>query len=432
MNSMTSRGTGSYDTPPTTNEATAANEAGSEAAPAGGESSVESPCQETGSDRALPWQVLTLSPQHRANVVTMRTVVALVFVLCLALDFEGVAQQRPTASLLDRAGELGSPAFLGQVALGALFVLSGILVSHGCVQPPASKARPPVTTEAFATVAATSVPAVLLAVVLSDHAAPGFVLKIVVIVVPAGVLAALTVAGVFHSVWAKRNITKIAPVLLGASMVASSVMGSVVSRHGPTLDTALWAGREFSWAQATICAVHLMTYFFAGTLVVAIGDSFLRGRHANRVMLPVMGIVGFLLCLPFAMGGMDVGQPLLALALAPLVLVPVPSLLTGHDLSAWMVVYGWPVHLILLATGASAWSPWVTAVVVCAVSVVMSGLSWRWLQRPVTQWLTRVGDVFSGLRTAWSREEYPEPRSARMRLLQMAETGDDGRTQARA
>ncbi|MDO5617615.1 hypothetical protein [Kocuria sp.] len=372
-------------------------------------------------DSMAPSPVLTLGPHRRRSLVAMRTALAMVFVLCLALDLGGVAQQRPQASLLERAIELGSPAFLGQVALGAMFVLTGILTTHYYLRRSPRGVWGQLVAQTAATLAATVIPGLFLAAVLHDVAAPSTVFKVLATILPAWVVGSVVIAVVFRTHWAKANITRIAPVLMVTSMVVSFVVGVNLSQHSPAVGTALWVDPEFSWAQTAICLAHLCTYFFAGTFVVSIGDGLLRRRTLFRVLVPVLGVVVFVLALPMAMAGFDVGQPFFALAILPVVVIPMPAILMGRDLWLGLVLYGWPVYLVLLAVGAAAWPAVVTAVVVVVASVLLAGLSWRHLQRPLVKKLTRHAPVAPRHRVKPDAEEPAEPRSARFRLLEVAE-----------
>lgn len=333
----------------------------------------------------MAWPVLTMGPDRRANVVAMRTFLAIVLVLCLALDLGGVAQQQPERSLLERAGELGSPAFLGQVSLGAIFVLTGVLVTHDYLRSAPCTVWRRLLSQTAATVAVTLLPSLVLVFILRDVAAASTVLKVLGVVVPAWVLGSVVTAVVFHRHWAKARVTKIASVLLTVSMLTSFVVSSVLSRHAPSVGTTLWVDPDFSWAQSLMCTFQLSSYFFAGTLMVAFGDGMLRRRTLLRFLLPLIGVVVFLLALPMAMGGLDVGQPFLALALVPLTLVRLPAMVTGRDLWLGMVLHGWPIHLMLSSLGGHTLPPIATALVVCFTSAVLSLLSVRYVQRPLAK-----------------------------------------------
>ena len=145
-------------------------------------------------------------------------------------------------------------------------------------------------------------------------------------------------------------------------------------------------------------------------------------RTVHRILLPVIGVVVFVLALPLAMAGLDVGPPFLALALLPLVKLRLPSMLAGRDLWIGLVLYGWPVHLVLVAVGATQRAPLASAVMGAAMALILAAISWRYVQRPLAKELTRRAP-----RTQNRPQSEPDPeletgaRSARFRLLAVAE-----------
>lgn len=381
-----------------------------------------SPTGSSSSMPVVPSPVLTLGWERRLNLVALRTVLAVVFVVCLGLDLGGVAPQRPQASLLESAGELGSPAFLGQVSLGAMFVLTGIMVTHFYLRRAPRMVWGNLVAQTLATLAFTVLPGVVLIALFSEIVAVSTVIKVVAAILPAWVLGCVSVAVVFRTHWAKANVTRIAPALMVVSMILAFVVGSSLSKHAPVVGTALWADPTFSWAQAVMCTTHSLSCFFAGSAVVAVGDLLLRRRTLQRFLLPVIGVVVFVVALPLAMAGLDVGPPFLALALLPAVMVPVPSLVAGRDLWIGLVLYGWPVHLMFMTLGATQWSPMGSAVLGATLALALAAVSWRYVQRPVAKRLTRCAPQ-SRSRTAPEPEveQQPEGQSARFRLLAVAE-----------
>lgn len=370
----------------------------------------------------MPSPVLTLGRQRRRNLVALRTALAVLFVVCLGLDLGGVAPQRPQASLLERTGELGSPAFLGQVCLGAMFVLTGMLVTHFYLRRAPSLVWSHLAAQTLATLAFTVLPGLALIALLSEVVVVSTAVKVVAAILPAWVLGCVSIAVVFRAHWAKANVTRIVPGLMVVSMVVAFVVASILSKHSPVVGTALWADPTFSWVQTAMCTTHLLSYFFAGSTVLALGDLLLRRRTLHRFLLPVIGLAAFLAALPLAMAGLDVGPPFLALALLPAVGLPVPRVLAGRDLWIGLLIYGWPVHLMLMALGHTQWSPLGSAVVGAVLALMLAAVSWRYVQRPVARKLTRCAPKASSRAETGSQPVHlAQGQSARFRLLAVAE-----------
>lgn len=366
--------------------------------------------------------VLNLGWDRRRNLVALRTVLAVVFVVCLGLDLGGVAPQRPQANLLERAGELGSPAFLGQVSLGAMFVLTGMSVTHFYLRRRPGTVWLHLVAQTGATLVVTALPGLVLIALLWDMVSIATAVKVAAAVLPAWVLGCVSIAVVFRSDWAKARITRIAPALMVAAMLVAFVVSGRLSEHAPVVGSTLWADPTFSWAQTGMCTAHLTSYFFAGAFAVSVGDQLLGRTTVHRILLPVIGVVVFVVALPLAMAGLDVGPPFLALALLPLVKLRMPSMLAGRDLWIGLVLYGWPVHLVLVAVGATQRSPLGSAVLGAALALIMAAISWRFAQRPLAKKLTGRAP-----RSQTRSQPEAEPdlevgsQSARFRLLAVAE-----------
>ncbi|MDO4254554.1 MAG: hypothetical protein Q4C81_05340 [Kocuria sp.] len=366
--------------------------------------------------------VLTLNRQQRGNLVILRTVLALLFALCLALALSDAAAQQSQNAWIGRATELGLPAFIGQISLGGIFVLTGILTTHHYIHASPRTVWADLVAHATGTSLTTLIPGVTLVVVLADAVAPSTVFKVALTVLPAWIVGCVTIALLVRHPWAQIHMARIAPALLVVAMGFSWVVGVVLSRSAPPVGSALWGEPTFSWSQTLTCMAHLSSYFFAGSFVVGIGGALLKRPSLLRFLLPVLGAIMFVVLLPLAMAGVDIGQPFLALALLPAVIIPMPQWLRAQDLWLGIVLYGWPVHLVLLLMGASEWDTAITAVVVVSSAVLLSVLSWWFIQKPLTDKF--VGSVDDAQPTEEAKAPQQAPVSARFRWLALAE-GED-------
>lgn len=366
--------------------------------------------------------VLVIKPNYRNNVVAIRTLLAVCFVFCLALAMGGSLGQGVADDWLGRIVELRILEFLGQASLGIIFVLTGMLTTHYCIHHSPQVVRSHVIAQTVGIFMTAVLPNFALIVVLANSTTPSVVFKVVLTVLPAWLLGYVTVALAFRSSWAKENVIRVAPVLLVISMIASFVAGVVMSHSSAVVGIALWGELTFTWSETITCMVHLSTYFFAGSFAVSIGGLLMRRCSILRFVLPVVGLVVFVMALPLAMAGLDIGQPFLALAIVPLVMLPTPKFLHSQQ-DAWLslVLYGWPVYLVLMIISPSAQAHLITALAAVAVAIMLSLVAWWFMQKPLMDKLVVASPQTFGHQQVQAQWSHAEPTSARFRLLAVAE-----------
>lgn len=387
---------------------------------------------------------LTLTRGQRANITALSTVLAAGFLLCLAIATTAPggassADGRTTDPTVAVPG-WSMPGLVGEIALGALFVLSGILVTHRHVSEPESRATHGSFARLVTSGAATFGPGLLLALVLQNPSEPSPVLTAFCTVLPAWAIGCLAMTALSRWRWTRAHASTVIPVLLAITMWASCVLGASAPEWrlliggfapaGPVTDAGT---TDLATLRASVlCILHLITYFLAGSLLVARGGGLAESGRVQRFLVPVLGTTLFALSVPLAMGGMDFGQPFLALALAPLIALPMPSFLAGRDVWVGVVAYGWPVHTVLLAPAGTGWDRGTTVVLAGLITAVLAGLSWFYIQRPVFRVMRRVrwGSTETADRFV-PPADLASRRPARFRLLDALENEQDSTARVR-
>lgn len=320
--------------------------------------------------------VLSMPPSRRSSVRAARNALAVISLIGFLGSSDWLVRE-----VLGGAGpEWGSPvqhvSYLTAVScLQACFVLTGMNATHTILRHPPHRVPGFWATRMVGLLVTVLVAAALHAAAAqldpAGLSAPRFLLAAVLAYPLVMTLSELLLA--LHPL--RRHAAAISILALAAWLVWALAVGPERTRGAGSAvqDSVTSCGGV---EPSTLVAVLALGYcYWAGALMVALGDLLDSRGRAFRWSMRLLSLLGFVLLIPQAAVGASLGHLMLAIALTALLDLRLPRALGRHDIWMGVLFIGWPLSIVLshLLTGESASVPGSVAACLLAVAAAKIG-----------------------------------------------------------
>lgn len=292
--------------------------------------------------------IVEMSPQRQANLVAVRNVLSLVALVGFLGAAESVARSVEDGDWVTWQGSWQEFSYgLGQVALQACLVLSGMIVTHLILRSPPQRV-PRYGLGRMVSCLAVIVPALLLLGVAA-------LLRPDIMVFPRAIMAmvmtyplCIALTGfLLGSMRRRRHAVALSLLALGAWMAGGMVLGTAHDA-GPASALPDSMGLSSGVESGTLVMMSVMgVCYWSGAVVVVSGALVDARSWPIRSSVPLVALVAYVLFLPQTLIGTSVGHIFLATALAPLMDLRLPRFLGRMDVGLALLTLGWPLAIVL-------------------------------------------------------------------------------------